>query len=178
MPVLGLVGVVPMWMAIASTIAMGVGLAVWGGTVTAEHRKMARWTGMADEVELTGGMTAELVGGLAVATLGVLALLEVDPLSTLGVATIVLGVSLLIGAGQTNGLNDTIGVPRVFLSVTAVAQALIGLGAITLGVLVAWRTPYISLHTVLLVALLAAGASLFASGVAAAVRVGDTLKLA
>jgi hypothetical protein len=171
LPVLGLVGVLPMSMAIAATIAMGVGLLIEGSTLTSQYHALRRRTGTADEVELAGGMTADVLGGLAAVTLGVLALIGASPITVLGIATIVLGASLMIGSAaiaQLDHLPD--GWHRAIVPVASGAASIIGLGAVVLGVLVtAGMSPEASMQ-VLLIALLVVGAALLATGAAASLR--------
>jgi hypothetical protein len=178
LPVLGLLGVLPMQMAVAATIAMGIGLFIAGGALTTQYRALRRRPGTADDVQLAGGMTADVLGGLSAVTLGVLALLGASPVTLLGIATIVLGSSLLIGSAATAELDKLPdGVHQPSVSAAAAISAIVGLGAITLGVLVTAGMNDAASQQLLLVALLVLGAAELASGAAAGKRVGRQVRV-
>jgi hypothetical protein len=171
LPILGLAGVEPMHMAIAATIALGIGLLIEGGALTTQHRSLIRRTSGAIAAELTGGMTADVLGGLTAVTLGVLALLGASPITLLGLAAVVLGAALMIGAGATAELDR---LPddghRAWVRVAAVGSAIIGLAGVVLGILVTAGIPDAPLHRILLASLLILGAAELITGAATSTR--------
>ncbi len=148
--IIGLAGVFAGYMAVISTILVGVALLMEGFTIGARFSSLApesatgtysRFRGM----ELGGGLAAEFLGGVAGIVLGILALVGILPLTLVSVAAIVYGASLIFGIGASSQLSDieidkNCGVESRPLTRAAVKSAedmrmFIGLGALVLGIL-------------------------------------------
>lgn len=80
--VLGLVDILPGYMAAIATLCMGAGLLARGGGVAAALRRLARETGLdrREQAAFVGGSSAEVAAGLAGIALGILALIGIVPL--------------------------------------------------------------------------------------------------
>jgi hypothetical protein len=144
--IVGLAGTYPGWMVTIATIVLGISFLLEGGAIA------GRWSGLFREareermVEMGAGITAEAFAGIAGIVLGVLGLLGIVPAVLIPCAAIVLGAALVIGAGANVRVNDLvmtykqehpIGRQEAHEAVFAATglQALIGLGAITLGII-------------------------------------------
>jgi hypothetical protein len=174
--ILGLAGVLPNLLAAIATIAVGAGLLFAGFGVAARYADVSVEIGdqPAQNTELTGGMIAEFVAGAAGIVLGILALLGTVPLILLSSAAIVFGAGLLLSAGVTsrlNGLTLEHAAPtergrrlsREAVTAAAGLQALVGIGAVVLGILaVVGMVPL----TLVLVALVSLGAAMLLGGTA------------
>jgi hypothetical protein len=168
--VLGLAGVLPVYLTAIAAIVAAAGLLLGGGAGASRlHYLRAHAASNATFAELSSGISAEFVGGFAGIVLGILALIGILPAVLLPVAVLTLGGSLLIGAGATSRLNRfaALGPDQSDMDVyareaaAAGAQVLVGLGALALGVL---ALVGIASMTLTLVALLAIGAATFLSG--------------
>jgi hypothetical protein len=170
--ILGLAGILPLYMTAIATIVAGAALLFGGGAVASRFDYLRRHA--ADEAkfaELSGGVSVEFVGGAAGVVLGILALIGMVPATLLPVAAIVFGGSLLIGTSATSRLNHfpTIGETqtqgdywaREATAGATGAQLLIGLAAIALGIL---ALVGFSWMTLTLVALLCVGSATFFTG--------------
>lgn len=112
-----------------------------GAAVAARHRRLALEAG-GGEAEIETGVSAEIIGGLAGIALGILALVGVETVRLLAISTIVFGGTLLFGspamyrasrAEPSNQVVDTM--MRQTTAGAVGAQALVGIGAVTLGIL-------------------------------------------
>ncbi len=178
--IIGLANILPHVMIPISTIALGAALLFEGGAVTARFTDLLEkmGTGRIEISELGVGLTTELVGGLAGIVLGILALLNVSPAVLLPVAVIVFGVTLLFGSTVTARLNSLQisrsgeheafrEVAREAVSAAAGVQLLLGLVAITLGILAVVGMSPVVMN---LIALLCIGFSDLLSGTALSAR--------
>jgi hypothetical protein len=171
--ILGLVGILPFWMATIGTIAVGAAFLIEGGAIASRMSDLMETdkTGQFDITEIGGGMTAEFLAGLAGITLGILALLGVSPLLLMAVAVIVYGGALVMGSPTTSRLNylsatrygdDTQKmVTREAVGAAATLQLLIGIGTAVLGILAIVDEPR---FTFILIGLLAASFAGLVSG--------------
>jgi len=169
--ILGLAGMLPVYMAAVATIAVGAALFSEAGG------------GRIEAAEIGGGMTAEITAGLAGVTLGVLALLGAVPMTLIAIAAIVFGGSLLISSGATSRMNEAAvssgegnetakAVAREAVSASAGAQVLIGLGGAVLGILALLN---LNPMVLTLVAMLIIGFSILLSGTAIGGRMLSSL---
>ncbi len=178
--IIGLANILPHVMIPISTIALGAALLFEGGAVTARFTDLLEkmGTGRVEISELGVGLTTELVGGLAGIVMGILALLNVSPTVLLPVAAIVFGVTLLFGSTVTARLNSLhisrSGEHEAFrevaqeaVSAAAGVQLLLGLVAITLGILALVGMSPVVMN---LIALLCIGFSDLLSGTALSAR--------
>ncbi|MCO6435609.1 MAG: hypothetical protein J5J06_00800 [Phycisphaerae bacterium] len=146
--IIGLAGLYPLPLAAIATIAVGGALLLEGGTIAARYRSILTETGGGtfQASELGGGLSSEILGGAAGIVLGILALLGVGSIMLIAVATIVLGGAVLVGSVSDVKLNSVTihgtqmseqarALARSGVSAAATAQALVGAGAIVLGIL-------------------------------------------
>lgn len=175
--VLGLIGVLPSILAAIATIGLGAALLFEGSSVAMKYSSFLaslQEEGHAKQVEVGGGMSAEFLGGVAGVTLGILALLSVSPLVLLPVAVITVGAALLLSAGTTARIGTTMAseagispsaehFARQMTEAASGGQLLIGLGGVALGILALAAGPATA-STLILVGLLALGASSLLSG--------------
>jgi hypothetical protein len=177
--VVALTGVAPGILLAVATIAAGSGLMLQGGTIAGRLSAMLEETfqGRAWSQEL-GGMTAEFLGGVTGIVLGVLALLGIHPLVLPPAAAVVLGSALIMGSGISARISMLVieraepdrfarQVARQAIAAAAGLRALIGIGAVVLGIL---GLSGVSPVLVSLVAILAVGVSDLLSGTAVAGR--------
>jgi hypothetical protein len=165
--ILGLAGMLPMILASIAVIAAGAAFLFQGAAVAARHRRLALEAG-GGEVEIEAGMSAEILGGLAGITLGILALIGIATIPLLAISAIVFGGTLLFGSPaiyRASRAEHEAVVLDVIARETAAgaagAQALVGVGAITLGILaLIGLVP----HTLVLVAVLSVGSAALLSG--------------
>jgi len=181
--ILGLLGAAPLFLASIAGIAVGLALLIGGGTIAARFSKMlstteARFAPTAATESIQGGMAMESLSGLAGAVLSFLALFNVEPFTLLPIASILYGLALLMASGATARLNELMvrggaereraqQVARQAASAAAGTEVLIGLAGIVLGILA--LADFVPL-TLMLVAMLAFGASILLSGTAIAGR--------
>jgi len=170
--ILGLAGVIPVYMTAIGTIAAGAGLFFAGGAI-ANRMTYLHAHAASDEkfARLRGGMSAEFIAGLGGIVLGILALIGIAPATLLPVAAITFGSGLLIGAGATDRLNDFPAFAREpsreeawarEVASTAVgAQVFIGLAVLAMGIIALVGTTWM---TLCLTALLCVGGSAFLTG--------------
>lgn len=184
--ILGLVGVASQTLAGITAIVIGATMIVIGGTLAVELAEIATETTAAGTrpTEAGGGLTIEFIGGAAGIILGVLILLGLAPTALLSVSVIVFGGTLLMSSGTVSRVNA--GLARTFtgtqpmdflardaLMASSTMQALIGLGAIVLGILA-----LIGIHqlTLVLVAFLAIGTALLFTATALGGRMLGSLR--
>jgi hypothetical protein len=174
--ILGLIGVEPGTMLSVAAMILGVGLMAESGAISAAYSRLAT-SGM-EKPEVGGGLSAEGAAGIAALALGILAIVGVVPGVLLPSAAIVLGAGLLFGTGVNDRFrrlsihassDRTDRLTSESVAAANGAQVLVGIGAITLGVLaLVGLVPVI----LTLVAMLSIGVSLLLSGSALATRLG------
>jgi hypothetical protein len=174
--ILGLVGILPLFLAAIASIAIGGALLVEGAAIAARYTHLLREShpGHGGMAELGGGMTIEFIAGCGGVVLGILALLKLAPITLLAIAVLGFAGGLLFGSGATSRV-DTLGLYTgraqhvAYQAVNAAAgtQALVGLGIAVLGILaLVGMMPL----TLILVGLLAAGGAVLLTGGALAAR--------
>ncbi len=146
--IVALVGTFPLLLLSVAVIVTGAALLSEGATITARFRSLLHEFAhdRFSIAELGIGTTVESAGGVAAITLGILSLLHVYPMILIPAAIIAVGGSLILGAG-TNARIDAIRIPyaqrhpivaeitrETVLAATGI-QMLVGMGAVTLGVL-------------------------------------------
>ncbi|MCL4492455.1 MAG: hypothetical protein M1510_11275 [Nitrospirae bacterium] len=178
--IIGLANTLPNYMLPIATIAVGAALLFEGGAVTARYTNLLTSArGRVDMREFGIGMTTELLGGGVGLVLGILALIGIFPLVLVPVAAIVFGASLILGTGVTSHLNSlwtsateeremVREVTKEAIAAAAGVQFLVGLGAITLGILALIGINPMALS---LVAMLSLGFSDLLSGTAIMSRI-------
>ena len=188
--ILGLVGFIPMTMAAIASIAAGGALLIGGGTMASQYSRVLGGTRQSLSRNIIGGgMAMESLGGVTAIVLGILALLGIYSQVLLAASVIVLGCSLLLASGAMAKLTalpirEPVGtgptpysehahyIMRDTLYAASGSEALIGAGAIVLGILsLAGYAPL----TLILVALLAVGASTLLAGTAVAGRMFENV---
>jgi hypothetical protein len=173
MAVLAIAGYFPIYLAAVATVAIGFALLAQGGTVAARWRKAARLAGSEHSEAMSA--TTEMLGGAIAVILGLLALVDVSPMTLLPAASLVLGISVLLGGPAQPDLVDAAptAAPRAGQRTRSAVRSsggfmvIGGLLAIVLGVLAATGlAPVLPLTLIALVcvaaALSVAGGSLFA----------------
>lgn len=183
--IIGLAGMLPGYVASVATIVFGAALIAQGGAIAARLRHVLHETGSYEataRTELGGGMGAELIGGAAGIVLGVLGLIGIGTAVLIPIAVIVFGGSLLLGSSASFDLS-TFNAPHEDLRFAHAArqasvaasgmQALVGIGAIVLGILA-----LVGFEPVLLtlVALLVLGAAVLMTGTAVSTRMASVLR--
>jgi hypothetical protein len=169
-----------------TTIVVGVALVFKGASLTSRFSEIVDETceGRIEMAELGSGTTAESIGGLAGIALGILAVLQIVPVTLTAAAVIVYGGAIMLGAGANARLNRlhvsrveghefARTVAREAVSTATAVQLLIGLSAITLGIL---GLVGIASGVLTLVGLLAIGGAILLSGTAVSGRMLSILK--
>ena len=189
--VLGLVGVVPLFMAAIATIVIGAAIMLEGAAVS------RRLSALQDELDgastfarAGGGLSAELLGGGAGVVLGVLALVNILPLILLPVAALVYGGTLLLAGvtrpavvelterdlPQRRAEDRARRASQAALTSSSGLLVLAGAATAVIGILVlAEIAPPVSM---VLIAMLVVGAAILLSGSALAARVGRGMRQA
>lgn len=177
LPILGLIGVMPMTSAIIAALVIGVGLFLEGAGLISRYRAMHASLHGRDWAAIGSGMAIEFLGGAAGIVLAAIALAGTSSITLTEVACIVEGATLFLGSGAVAELN-TLGLSRAGVQpeVTAHAsrsltsasglQAVVGLAGIILAILAMLNHWQGTVTTVLLIATLCMGTSLFFSGAA------------
>jgi hypothetical protein len=189
LPILGLIGVLPMSLGAIAFIAIGGAMMMRGGAVGSQSRLLlGHIEATAASAEVVGGMSAEVLGGAAVSALGILALLRIAPITLLAVACIVAGGAIVVSAGTTSRLSTfRLGASRLdetrreilhhSVEAAAGADVLVGLATIVLGILVLAHVGTAAVHlTLVLVAALALGGALFLNGTTVGARMSALLR--
>ncbi|MEW6325719.1 MAG: hypothetical protein AB1515_10085 [Nitrospirota bacterium] len=171
--ILGLVGIVPLYMAPIAAICIGAALLFQWGMVAWRLSRIARQTG-GTVMKRTGygaGSTVEFMGGAAGIVLGVLALLGQVPMILVGASAVVFGGALLVGGSTINSLRALRTSPwfagrMAYVadqSIAAVAgtQLFAGVGAGALGILALMGIAPVILN---LTAMLVLGCAILFSG--------------
>lgn len=167
--ILGLAGTLPFHMMTISTIVLGAGLFTEGALLGVTAAKVDADTRV-DETAPTAGFSLQAIAGAGAIVLGILSLLGLMPQTLVPVALLAMGGAFAFGGPTSAELNlgalEVRGAPaRTRRSAAQAAQAsgglmlLVGLGAITLGILSILGVP--SAGTLNLVALLTLGVALF-----------------
>jgi hypothetical protein len=166
--IVGLAGMFPMMLAAIGVIVAGVAFLFEGAAVASRYFTILKETTPQHELRFETGLSAEIVGGLAGIVLGILALVGVVPLALLAISAIVFGGALLFGSptvlrvGRAEpGAPVSDYIARETAAGAAGAQALIGVGVATLGILaLVGLVP----QTLVLVSVLAVGGSALLTG--------------
>jgi hypothetical protein len=175
--ILGLAGFLPMYMAAIATIAIGGALVTHGAAAAARWQDtVQRASGKRKRTEVGGGLGSEMFGGVCGIVLAILALANVVPAALLSVAAIVLGGSILLGAPAQPELaksaSDVGGrfgrVTYEAIEATSGAMALVGIGAVVLGILALIGVGPVL--TLVMVSMLGIGGALFLAGSALTAR--------
>ncbi|HUS59750.1 MAG TPA: hypothetical protein VM141_13980 [Planctomycetota bacterium] len=156
--ILGLLNILPQYMASISSIAIGLSLLL-GGAVISSLAIRQRGGAAAQ-----GGLGVQSLAGAAGVVLGVLALLGTLPVTLMGAAVIVLGGGFLLSSGALAGMSMT---QATEAAPSAGIEALVGVGAVVLGIL---ALAGFSAPTLILVAFLSLGAGSFLGSTAFAGR--------
>jgi hypothetical protein len=146
--IIGLLNVYPAWMVTIATIALGVSFLFEGGAIVARLSALLHETteGRVQMAELGAGITGETLAGIAGIVLGILGLVGILPAVLVPSAAIVFGAALVIGAGTRIRLDDIVmtyrqehpmarQVAHQSVLATTGVQVLVGLGAITFGII-------------------------------------------
>lgn len=174
--ILGLTQILPETMAAIGTIVIGAGLFLEGGILggrAAVSTPETAFMGRRPRMQLGGAASAEVIGGAAGVVLGILVLLGGPVVGLLGSAVIVFGGALLVSGIGTPAMA-TLTAAETFEpgadkkmqeagQTASGAQILVGLGAVTLGILALLD---INSLVLILVALLAVGAALLINSAA------------
>ena len=189
--ILGLIGFIPITMASLAAIAAGGALLIGGGTLASQYARI--FSGSRPRLShsiIGGGMAMESLAGFAAIVLGLLSLLGIHSGVMLAAAVIVLGCALLLASGAiarltTLPLREPFGtaeqarqaehehyIVRDALYAASGSEALIGAGAIVLGIL---SLSGIAPMALILVALLAVGASILVAGSSVAGRMFESV---
>jgi hypothetical protein len=193
--ILGLIGFIPISMASVAAIAAGGALLIGGGTLASQYTRI--FSGARPRLShslIGGGMAMESLAGFAGIVLGILSLLGIHSLVLLAAAVIVLGCALLLASGAISRLTmlpmrEPFGtvehareaeheryheryMARDALYAASGSEALIGAGAIVLGIL---SLSGIAPLALILVALLAIGASILLAGSSVAGRMFESV---
>lgn len=180
--ILGLGGIVPMYLAAVAVIALGVAFLAQGGSIAARYTQIVERMGgsMHKSVDLARGITTEFIGGIAGIVFGVLALLGIAPLTMIAVALLTYGATLFLSSDETGRLGELKVLEHAdeekghqFFHIAAAAapggKVLLGLGSMVLGILALVMVGELPL-TLALVGLLCVGGALLFSGTAIAGR--------
>jgi hypothetical protein len=172
--IIGLAGIAPMFVASIAVILIGAALLFEGGSIAGRLRRLMRLTSKTNisVEELGGGISAEFVGGAAGLILGILAVVNVVPASLVPIAVVVFGAATLRGSRAVARMNarfvedldesqEAKNVANELIMSTEGVQLLIGLAAVTLGIIAIIGTQPLILS---LVALLIIGFSSLLSG--------------
>jgi hypothetical protein len=179
--ILGLAQVLPVYLAAVAVIAVGGALVCEGAAIAARYNRLMEETthGALGVTEVGGGMSVEFLGGGAGVVLGILSLLGVAPQFLLPISAIVLGGTLVLGSASMPTLNSihvacgstthpmARELVREAVLGTTGTQAIVGLGAVVLGIigLVGFDARMLTL-----VAMLSMGGAILLSGSALTAR--------
>lgn len=170
--ILGLANIAPASMMAVAAIVLGGALFLQGGLVAAEYNEILSKFEGGPYAEFGGGLGAEVLAGISGIVLGILALFGLEAQTLMSTAAIVLGGGLVLSSGIASRLNSVkIEISRgpaeaksaAHEAVTGASftQIFVGLGSVILGVLALLA---IAPEIMILVALLALGASTALSG--------------
>jgi hypothetical protein len=172
--ILGLVGILPTYMAPIAVITLGASLLIEGaGYVTRVMQLQALARSRLQLIAAGGGVSAEVVGGLAGLTLGILALLGITSLVLEAVAAIVFGGALLLSGRAETEVEELLqrcelgpvsgtSVPYHPVQMSNASNMLVGIAGVVLGILALVNVG--APTTLILAALLSIAAALTLSG--------------
>jgi len=183
--VMGLVGATPGYLLPIIAITVGVALLLQDAAMVTDYFTLFETLGksMPYRLELGGGMSIAILAGLAGIILGILAFYRIVPGILTPVAAIVFGTGLLLGIGAVARLNSLKReawnrespstslrqrVAHEAMIAASATQALVGLAAITLGII---ALTGIQPEVLTLIAMLVMGAGILLSGAAAGFEV-------
>lgn len=146
--IIGLAGIAPQFVASIAIIAIGASLLFEGGATASQLRllMLAKTKTGIDAGELGGGISAEFLGGAAGLTLGILAIVNVVSIPLIGISILVFGAAILRRSRAATRMNARlieesdespeakIVANELIMSAEGV-QLLIGLAAVTLGII-------------------------------------------
>jgi hypothetical protein len=146
--IIALTGNLPLLLLSVSIIALGIALMFEGAAISLRLYNLLSETARSkfNMTELGLGTTVESIAGIFVSALGVLSILGIHPMILVPSAIIVIGGSLILGAGANARINamkinkaeDHLFAQEVTRQIVWAAteiQVLVGLGVITLGIL-------------------------------------------
>lgn len=148
LPILGLLGIVPLLLAGVTAIVIGAALIIEGLGVSTRARHLMRETGggRRQKADIGGGVTADFLGGGAGVALGILALVGIVPEILLPVSAIVFGATLVFSSGvkaelanvseHSTTARDAESSARGATKAATGIQVLAGIAAAVLGILV------------------------------------------
>lgn len=180
--ILGLIGIFPVYMAAIATLGIGAAFLVEGGGLASQYSQLRSLNGRRRSGGMLGsGSSAEVLGGLGGITLGILALVGIQPMVLLPVSVIVFGGALVFGTSATARVTAALesdeeherNAVQEALAAAQGGRLLVGLGAVTLGILVLANVGMPMVLT--LVSLLALGGMTFLNGSAMGARSGSYL---
>lgn len=184
--IVGLAGMEPRWLLGVATIAVGVSFLIEGAAIATRLSDLLHETteGRVQMSELGAGITGETLAGVIGIVLGILGILNVLPLVLLPIAAIVYGAALILGAGANVRISEITfarreaeamarNVIRQAVLATTGFQILVGLGAVTLGIIALAQVYPLTLS---LVAMLAVAGSFLLSNAAIASRMTSVLR--
>jgi hypothetical protein len=178
--IIALTGGFPELLLAVSVIALGVALMFEGAAISLRLYNLLSETARNNftMAELGLGTTVETIAGIFAAALGVLSILQIHPMILIPAAIILVGASLILGAGANARINAirvrkteehpfAQEVTRQIVWASTEIQVLIGVGAITLGILSLCSVAPMILS---LVAILGMAGSILLSGTAISSR--------
>ncbi len=181
--ILGLVGVLPLYMAAISAIGLGGAFLIESGVFGAALSKARSYESRRERTVLGSGVTIQALAGATGVVLGILALIGFAELPLLAISAIVFGGSLLISSGPVREVEELAPRGDVSYRVEQVEnrtvegsiglRILAGIGAAVLGILALTGTAPQSL---VLVGMLTVGAAAFMTGAAVTARMGSGLR--
>jgi hypothetical protein len=146
--IIGLAGMFPQLLVSVATIGIGAAFLFEGGAIMARLSDLLHEVteGRIQAAELGAGTTGETLAGFGGVALGILSTLGVIPEILIAVAAILFGAALIVGAGSNMRINEMAvayrqehpmaqRIAREVVRGTTGLQILVGLGAITLGIL-------------------------------------------
>lgn len=180
LPILGLIGLLPLSFSAIASICLGVAMAVSGGALASQLSRLLATSSPNEEGAVRAGMSLEVLAGLGGVALGILALVGVTPMTLLGVSAIALGVGLLSASASQNRFNHVLthlrsdpGSRHVYEAVNAAsgADVLFGLSGVVLGILALIG---LDQQVLILIAMLAMGVGTLFTGGALGTRLVRT----
>lgn len=184
--IIGLAGMEPRWLLGVATIAVGISFLIEGAAIASRLSDLLHETteGRVQMSELGAGVTGETLAGVVGIVLGILGILNVYPLTLLPIAAIIYGAALILGAGANVRISEITfahreseatarNVIRQAVLAATGFQILVGLGAVTLGII---ALSGVYPLTLTLVAMLAVAGSFLLSNAAIASRMTAVLR--
>ncbi len=184
--IIGLAQVYPIILVSAATIAIGASFVLEGSAIASRFSSLAQEVSPegADVSEFGMGMTTEFLGGISGVALGILGLIGIVPMVLIPAAIIVYGGTLVFSSGMSTRLNTLeVGfrsqnefareIAQETGSAAASIYVLVGLAAITLGILAIIGIASVILS---LVSVLAIGLLEFVHGTTISVRLWGIIR--